>query len=108
MEDDSDSAVTPFVPTEHDALSTGTDIADLLPPAPSQRSESPITKRARRQDSCSSSSALGTFKPLSRLPQESDVPHRDPQFYMADGSCVLRVGNVLFNVRFPCLLVRDR
>lgn len=98
MEDDNDSVVIPFVPTEHDALST--DIGDLLPPGPAQRSDSPITKRARRQDSCSSLSALDTFQSLSRLSQGSDIPHRDLRFYMADGSCVLRVGNTLFNVRF--------
>ncbi|KAI9573681.1 hypothetical protein HD554DRAFT_2012970 [Boletus coccyginus] len=48
---------------------------------------------------------MDTFQSSSRLSQESDIPHRDLRFYMADGSCVLRVGNTLFNVRFSYLLV---
>lgn len=104
MENDSDSVVTPYIPTEHDAFST--DLVDTLPPT--QRSDSPVHERAQRQDSCSSLSATDASQPSPRTSQEPDVPCRDPQFYMADGCCVLRVGNTLFNVRFSYLLVRDR
>ncbi|KIJ64415.1 hypothetical protein HYDPIDRAFT_90288 [Hydnomerulius pinastri MD-312] len=40
------------------------------------------------------------------LLQEADVPQRDMKYYMADGSCVLRVGNTLFNVH-RTILSRD-
>lgn len=107
MEDDSDSAVTPFIPTEHDALSTEPGPVGVLPPH--QHFDSLIAlKRARRQDSCSSLSAVDTPQPPSRISQEPDVPCRDPRFYMSDGSCILRVGNTLFNVRFSYLLVQDK
>ncbi|KAH0831966.1 hypothetical protein J3R83DRAFT_12855 [Lanmaoa asiatica] len=89
MEDGSGLAVTPFIPTEHDVLST--DLVDML--QPTQRSDSPI-----HQDSRSSLSVMDASQSSSRVSQESDVPCRDPQFYMADGSCVLRVGSTLFNV----------
>lgn len=92
--EDSDSAVMPFIPTEHDVLSTG--LVGSLPPTP--RSDSRIHERAQRQDSCSNLSVMDPSQPSSRISQEPDVPCRDPQFYMADGSCVLRVGNILFNV----------
>lgn len=89
-----DSAVTPFIPTEHDVLS-------IAPPLQPQHSDLPIRKRAQRQDSRSSPCAVGGAPQLlSGVSQELDIPHRDPQFYMADGSCVLRVGSTLFNVRF--------
>lgn len=103
MEDGGDSA--PFIPTEDDMLSNST-LVDGLPPT--QHSDSPIRKRAQCQDSCSSPCAIGASQPSSGVSQELDVPHRDPQFYMADGSCVLRIGNTLFNVRFSYLLVLDR
>lgn len=104
MEDGSDSVVTPFIPTEHDALSAH--LVDA--PLPTQRFDSPTHERARRQDSCSEFSSLNAMdasQPSSRISQEPGIPCRDPQFYMADGSCVLRVGNTLFNVRFSYLLV---
>ncbi|KAF8555263.1 hypothetical protein OG21DRAFT_932211 [Imleria badia] len=88
-----EDAVTLFIPTEHDVLSD-------TPPSPTQRSDSPVTKRARCQDSCSSLNVVDTSRSSesSRAVQEPDVPCRDPQFYLTDGSCVLRVGNTLFNV----------
>lgn len=105
MENDSGSVVTPFVPTERDAFST--DLAGAL--LPTQRSDSPLHEQAQpHQDSCSSLSAMDASQPSPRISQEPDVPYRDPQFYMADGSCVLRVRNTLFNVRFSYLLVRDK
>lgn len=95
-----EDAVTPFIPTMHDLLSDSVD----APPS-THRSDLPITKRARRQDSCSNLNVADTPRSSesSRVSQEPDMPCRDSQFYLADGSCVLRVGNTLFNVRFTFL-----
>jgi hypothetical protein len=87
-----DISVTPFIPTEPDALSPETQDGLSLS---TQRSDSPLRKRARRRSS--NSSTMDASQLLTVSPQP-DVPQRDPKYYMADGSCVLRVANTLFNV----------
>lgn len=88
-----DDGSQPFVPTEHDI-----DAPDA--PLPTWRSDSPIAKRLRHQGSCSSLSIVEASHASSVISHEPDVPCRDTRFYLPDGSCVLRVGNALFNVRF--------
>ena len=88
-------AVVPFVPSEDDTLATPEPDSD----AEAQDSGSRLRKRLRRRSSSSSTidqpqSMLST--PVPR--PEPDEPQRDDQYYMCDGSCILRVGNTLFNV----------
>ncbi|KIL00189.1 hypothetical protein PAXRUDRAFT_821887 [Paxillus rubicundulus Ve08.2h10] len=87
-----DISVIPFIPTEPDSLSSEAQNGLSLS---TQRSDSPLRKRARRRSSNPSTMDASQLLTLSPQP---DVPQRDPKYYMADGSCVLRVANTLFNV----------
>ncbi|KAF9220922.1 hypothetical protein BS17DRAFT_786220 [Gyrodon lividus] len=90
MEGDMD-LVSPFIPSQPDALSPAPEeVQDPL--LSCQRSDSPLRKRARRRSSNSSTMVA------SNVSQDPDIPQRDAKYYMADGSCVLCVGNTLFNV----------
>lgn len=100
------STAAPFIPTEHDVPFTSH--VDGLPfTQQNQHPDPSIRKRAQPLDSCLSSCSIDASQPSSGGEQELDVPRRDPQFYMADGSCLLRVGNTLFNVRSSYLLMQD-
>ncbi|KAG9315873.1 hypothetical protein JVU11DRAFT_3522 [Chiua virens] len=92
MEGGSDSVATPFIPTEYDAFSTAPQVVDT---------HSPIRKGAQHQDTRSNRSLSAmpdAPQPPSGISQDLDIPCRDPEYYMVDGSCVLLVGNTLFNV----------
>ncbi|KAF8133686.1 hypothetical protein EV363DRAFT_1324353 [Boletus edulis] len=90
MDDGND---THFILTEHDV-----DSVDPVDAPSPKRGTSPLTKRPRCQDSRSSLSGADSSDPSSRISQESDGPSRDPEYYLTDGSCILRVENTLFNV----------
>ncbi|KAI6030591.1 hypothetical protein F5J12DRAFT_801583 [Pisolithus orientalis] len=80
----------PFIPTQDDVIAT---------------KSSPSRKRFRRR----SSSSITMDQPLpsqaTSCPDSSSEPRRDDKYYFCDGSCILQVGNTLFNVRrsaVPC------
>ncbi|KAH7885405.1 hypothetical protein F5I97DRAFT_1937620 [Phlebopus sp. FC_14] len=66
------------------------------------RSLSPLRKRHRS----ASLNTMHSSESLVSSAHEPLVPYRDQDYYMSDGSCVLRVGNTLFNVH-RTILSRD-
>ena len=91
-----EAAVVPFVPSEIDALASPEPDFNTEAQDPGSR----VRKRFRRRSS--SSVTMDQPQSLLSIPTprpDSDEPQRDDQYYMCDGSCILRVGNTLFNVR---------
>lgn len=86
-----ESPVTPFIPI-HES-SPEVDIIE------DQHTQSPLRKRARRTSiSIDITASESTSQSLVMASEESKEPVRDDTYYMADGSCVLRVQNTLFKV----------
>lgn len=82
--------VTPFVPLHE--FSPEPDIV-----TEDQHTDSPVRKRARHTGSISNTASESRQSPVMVL-EESKAPVRDDAYYMADGSCILRVQNTLFKV----------
>ncbi|KAL4073206.1 hypothetical protein V8B97DRAFT_197711 [Scleroderma yunnanense] len=92
-------AIVPFVPSE-DALASSDPGSDTE----AQDLGSRLRKRFRRRSS--GSVTMEQPRPSLYPRPDSDEPQRDDQYYLSDGSCILRVGNTLFNVH-RSILSRD-
>jgi hypothetical protein len=84
-----ESPVTPFIPIHESSPEADIVIED-------QHTQSPLRKRARRSIDITASES--TSQSLVMASEELKEPVRDDTYYMADGSCVLRVQNTLFKV----------
>lgn len=84
-----ESPVTPFIPIHESSPEADIVIED-------QHTQSPLRKRARCSIDITASQS--TSQSLVMASEESKEPVRDDTYYMADGSCVLRVQNTLFKV----------
>lgn len=86
-----ESPVTPFIPVHESSPETDIVIEDQL-------TQSPLRKRARHTSISIDTTASESGQSLVMALEESKGPVRDDTYYMADGSCVLRVQNTLFKV----------
>lgn len=84
-----ESPVTPFIPIHESSPEADIVVED-------QHTQSPLRKRARCSIDIPASES--TSQSLVMASEESKEPVRDDTYYMADGSCVLRVQNTLFKV----------
>lgn len=95
-------AVTPFIPSENDVLSAEHS-SEEDPPLLAQPSPvlSPIP------DCDSGTFMMGNLNSPSYTLTDANTIRRDEHFYLCDGSCILRVGNILFNVGHPRIFSED-
>ena len=97
---DTAAELQPYIPSADDS---DDEVAQAVAPHHHQQLQYPFST-----SSSSASSDTSDSPPRKRLRMTEDdalkrkrgdaPPQRDPDFYMSDGSCVLLVDNILFNV----------
>ncbi|KAI6044753.1 hypothetical protein EDC04DRAFT_2877518 [Pisolithus marmoratus] len=88
--------VVPFVLTAEDVPASPTsDVGYLNQPSPARKR---FRRRSSTSDSMDQLLPVPAPAPTPCQDSSSSEPRRDDRYYFCDGSCILQVGNTLFNV----------